>query len=230
MKLRTLVIAAGLAAFFSFPAMAGWVEIDNGQWTYEQDGSRVSGEWIQDQGKWYYLNTDGIMLAGTTQTIDGTEYSFDGSGRWIEPSAVQTGVNGSVYTNTDFSYTLEIPSGMAYSLEDNGSLNLGSDTTLINIGHLVYTAGDVNVTERAEAFVSNFKGDIETDFAFQYTTEVTMGDRAFTRYHFYSGQYNASVDLYISIQENGFMSVFAGYVQSTEPTIQNILRTMKKLP
>ena len=230
MKLKALIIATGLSALFSFQALAGWVEIDNGQWTYEQDGNRVSSEWIEDQGGWYYLNADGIMLAGTTQNINGTDYTFDTSGRWQEQSSAQTGINAGVYTNAEFKYSLQIPADMPYTLQDNGNLDMGSGITLINIGHMTYTDSSINITERAEAFVNNFKTDTADDFPFQYTTEVQLGDMTFTRYHFYSGYYDASVDLYIGLQEHGFMSVFTGYVSETEPTVQNILRTIRTLP
>ena len=38
--------------------------------------------WIQLDGKYYYLNpaNEGRMIAGTTSTINGTQYSFDASG------------------------------------------------------------------------------------------------------------------------------------------------------
>ena len=230
MKLKTLMIATGLSALFSFQALAGWVEIDNGQWAYEQDGNRISNEWIEDQGSWYYLNADGIMLADTTQHIDGTDYAFDASGRWIEQTSARTGVNAGVYTNADFNYSLQIPADMPYTLQDNGNLDMGSGITLINIGHVTYTADDISVSERAEAFVTNFKNDTANDFPFQYSAEVRFGEMTFTRHHFYSSYYDASVDLYIGLQEHGFMSIFTGYVSDTEPTVQNILRTIRTLP
>ena len=38
--------------------------------------------WIQLDGKYYYLNpaNEGKMIAGTTATINGVQYNFDGSG------------------------------------------------------------------------------------------------------------------------------------------------------
>ena len=38
--------------------------------------------WIQLSGKWYYLDSSGVMVTGT-RVIDGKSYTFNSSGVWI---------------------------------------------------------------------------------------------------------------------------------------------------
>lgn len=65
-------------------AMAtGW-ELIGGDWFYfKASGAMAEKEWIQDGGAWYYLGEYGAMYADGTYTIDGKEYKFDASGKWI---------------------------------------------------------------------------------------------------------------------------------------------------
>ena len=57
-----------------------WTISENMVWVYVENGAIVSKKWIQWNGGWYYLDSNGIMLANTTATIDGKSYLFNSSG------------------------------------------------------------------------------------------------------------------------------------------------------
>ena len=76
----------------------GWFKVcsedDNCKWYYatkpdaansaHPEGSMVTG-WLYDDAKWYYLDTDGAMLANTSRTINGKTYNFNASGECTNP-------------------------------------------------------------------------------------------------------------------------------------------------
>ncbi len=59
-----------------------WVKDGIGWCWLMSDGRMAKSKWIQDHGYWYYLNAEGHMVTGK-QTINGKQYRFDSSGRWI---------------------------------------------------------------------------------------------------------------------------------------------------
>ena len=64
----------------------GWVLYENGRWAYKfSDGSWAYG-WQQIDGKWYYFDADGWMLADTY--VDG--YYLDASGAWVEDAGASS--------------------------------------------------------------------------------------------------------------------------------------------
>lgn len=56
----------------------GWKQI-GGRWYYMKDYVKQTG-WVQADGLWYYLDAGGAMIADTTMTIDGIEYTFNENG------------------------------------------------------------------------------------------------------------------------------------------------------
>ena len=60
--------------------ITGWHQYSNGNWFFYD---RMSGEerrgWVNDNGNWYYLGSNGIMQTGWQQ-IDGSWYLFSSSG------------------------------------------------------------------------------------------------------------------------------------------------------
>ena len=80
----------------------GWMQNHSGSWQYLKNGKPVTG-WLQDDKKWYWLDSNGWMFAGGFKQIDGKWYYFyaDGSmsvntvidGRKIGPDGAETKQN-----------------------------------------------------------------------------------------------------------------------------------------
>ena len=52
-------------------------------WMYMAvNGKICRSTWLKSGGNWYYLKDNGYMATGNI-TINGTNYSFDSSGKWI---------------------------------------------------------------------------------------------------------------------------------------------------
>ena len=80
----------------------GWMQNHSGSWQYMKNGKPATG-WLQDDKKWYWLDSNGWMFAGGFKQIDGKWYYFyaDGSmsvntvidGRKIGPDGAETKQN-----------------------------------------------------------------------------------------------------------------------------------------
>ena len=101
----------------------GWKQ-ENGMWYfYNTDGSMAIG-WVQVNGSWYYLNSNGSMATGWEQ-VDGSWYYLNSNGSmatgWVQ-------VNGSWYylnSNGSMATGWEQVDGSWYYLNDNGSMETG---------------------------------------------------------------------------------------------------------
>lgn len=81
-KTKLLLTTAMVSMLLANTAMAGtWQDQGNGQWKYQNDDGSFATGWIEDGGKSYYLDTNGIMLSNTT-TPDGYYVGTDGA--WIQ--------------------------------------------------------------------------------------------------------------------------------------------------
>jgi hypothetical protein len=103
----------------------GWIQ-DNGYWYYlNSDGVMQTG-WVYDSGNWYYLYSDGIMATDTT--IDG--YYLSSTGAW-------TTTNNSTSSNSESALTWEdvygknLPRGDISQSQDD--VNLSNTLTSYNI-------------------------------------------------------------------------------------------------
>lgn len=84
-KILTLGLATVIAANMSMTTFAGQWQQDTTGWWYEQDsGYAIGWQWID--GKCYYFDGNGYMLANTT-TPDG--YTVDASGAWVVNGVVK---------------------------------------------------------------------------------------------------------------------------------------------
>ena len=131
--LRTLALAAALTAAFAITAFAdGWT-MENGQWTYYDNGYRVTNDWrISADRNYYYLGSngymvtnafvdderyvdaDGKMVTEAWRQIDGKWYYFDSNGQLIKNRSRQ--INGLWYY---FDYDGSMMTGW---VDDGGSL------------------------------------------------------------------------------------------------------------
>lgn len=82
MKKRIIMIAAAaaLSVLMAFPAFAGtWKDV-NGRWRYQRGAEKyASQEWLNLDGKRYYIGSDGFMVTGWTQ-VGSQWYYMDESG------------------------------------------------------------------------------------------------------------------------------------------------------
>ena len=59
----------------------GWVNL-GGTWYYLTESGQMAIGWVKDGDSWYFCHPSGAMATGRV-VIDGTAYTFDGSGRWV---------------------------------------------------------------------------------------------------------------------------------------------------
>ena len=87
-RMTTTVLTAVLALSMSIPAFAGQWQQEAAGWRYQNDdGISYNNGWSWIDGKCYYFDTNGYMLADTA-TPDGC--MVDGTGAWIVDGVVQT--------------------------------------------------------------------------------------------------------------------------------------------
>ena len=67
----------------------GWVQNHSGSWQYMKNGKPATG-WLQDDKKWYWLDSNGWMFTGGWKQIDGKWYYFYSDGSM----AVNTTIDG----------------------------------------------------------------------------------------------------------------------------------------
>ena len=67
----------------------GWMQNHSGSWQYLKNGKPVTG-WLQDDKKWYWLDSNGWMFTGGWKQIDGKWYYFHSDGSM----AVNTTIDG----------------------------------------------------------------------------------------------------------------------------------------
>lgn len=228
MNFRTVFIAAGLSLLASVPVVAGWVPVDNGRWQYEEDGSIVTSRWIEDQGDWYYVGDDGIMLANTGRTIDGIDYRFDSSGKWMESANLRTGVIGNRYYNEKYRFSVDIPDGVTYEVDANGFINLENQFMFMSIANFSNTEG-ASTAESIKFLTEFFLDENGSSMIYAGDTDMQFGGIAFTRSHTYDEQYGFSLDFYTAAQDDGFIAIVVGYAPSCEAVVESILNSFARM-
>lgn len=69
----------------------GWIK-EHDFWHYYKDGEELRSQWLFEDGKWYYLNDNGVMISGHSDIVNGVCYYFEADGSmtnrsgWIEGS------------------------------------------------------------------------------------------------------------------------------------------------
>ncbi|EHI98047.1 cell wall binding repeat-containing protein [Clostridium sp. DL-VIII] len=61
-----------------------WLQDGGNYYWLKEDCKMARNEWVYYNYTWYYFGSDGAMYYGGTYNIDGTDYTFDDSGAWIE--------------------------------------------------------------------------------------------------------------------------------------------------
>lgn len=84
---KILAVSAAISMFASTVSYAGTWTSETGRWQYRMDDGSYAKGWFQDtDGKWYYFDANGRMLAGTT-TPDGFRVGADGAWMIDDPYA-----------------------------------------------------------------------------------------------------------------------------------------------
>lgn len=103
-KAIAIALATATMASQAMTAMAAeWKQNEIGYWYQEDNGSYPTNSWKWINGKCYYFDSNGYMLANTT-TPDG--YTVDATGAWTVNGAVQTQstgqTSGTVHHNENY--------------------------------------------------------------------------------------------------------------------------------
>ena len=227
-KVKILLLLACLSSLFTIQSFAGWIQQDNGQWKYDQNGTPVVSQWIEDQGNWYYFDENGVMLTNTTQNINGVNYTFDASGKWLDSNADNKKASNT-YKNTEFGYSLEIPTDVTTTAFDGNSqtFDITNDNMLISFDNETIPEY-LDPQVYANAFELGFVNALKDKVTFIDRTNTQLGEFAAikTRY-IYKDAIN--LDYYACIRGNKTIFVFSLYIPDTQGKAQEILNTLKLL-
>lgn len=92
-------------SFIPMTAFAGtWENMSSGYRYQKDDGTYAAAEWVENQGKSYYLDQNGKMMSNTT-TPDGYLVAADGS--WVLEPQVLGGYVRTPYDNRPYRYDPE---------------------------------------------------------------------------------------------------------------------------
>lgn len=227
-KLKLVLLTTCISLLFSIQSFAGWVQQANGQWNYDQNGSRATSQWIKDQGNWYYFDASGVMLANTTQDIHGVVYTFDASGKWIDSNASTT-ITNKTYNNTEFGYSLQIPSDLDTTAFNGNSetFDIDSENLFITFNNTIIPA-DVDPALYSTLFETGIMNVLKGEVSFIDKTNAQLGEFAVTKTRYL---YNNSVNLdcYICTRDHKIFVICTLYTPETEARVQGILNTLKEL-
>lgn len=103
----------------------GWVKTDAGWTFYNTDGSQAKGKWVNDNGTWYMIKADGIMVTGWYND-NGTWYYLQSSGAmktgWLNDNGTWYYLQSSGAMKTGW---LKDTDGNWYYLQSNGAMKTG---------------------------------------------------------------------------------------------------------
>ena len=138
-KAIAIVISTATMASQAMTAMAAeWKQDNTGWWYQEDNGSYPTNCWKWINGRCYYFDSNGYMLASTT-TPDG--YTVDATGAWTVNGVVQTQsteqTSGAVHHNENYD-----PAHPLANMIDKWNLRLTAESNALNT---LYIAGLPNV-------------------------------------------------------------------------------------
>lgn len=226
--MKTMILTSCLSLLFTVPALAGWQQTESGQWKYEQNGTILAGQWLEDQGSWYYLDANGIMFADTTQTIAGVNYSFDASGKWIEPQAAAVSVKEgwSLYENTTAGYTIQYPATMTAVTTGSSDIDLTSPYNYVGIAH-IEVPSYMNPSTVIDYFRASYADT--TFLTYQNQSEAQLGGYTFTKYYYTHSDGKTKMDLYVRFDSSNSIlyAIAAGYVDHSYTDTMEIVNSFR---
>ena len=149
-KAITIVIATATMASQAMTAMAAeWKQNEIGYWYQEDNGSYPTNSWKWINGKCYYFDSNGYMLASTT-TPDG--YTVDATGAWTVNGAVQTQstgqTSGTVHHNKNYD-----PAHPLKNKVDEWHLRLTPESNALNTNYITNPNVHAMLTGQMEYYV-----------------------------------------------------------------------------
>ena len=107
-KAVSLITAVVLAMMLCVPTFAGsWEQFESGEWTYyNDDGNRAANQWVPDNGNWYYIGPDKLMLT-SNYTPDGFWVNAAGvyEPQWGQRTDSAAPYTGTAYGNDFYTYS-----------------------------------------------------------------------------------------------------------------------------
>lgn len=149
-KLLAIVIATATMASQAMPAMAAeWKQDNTGWWYQEDNGSYPTNSWKWINGRCYYFDSNGYMLASTT-TPDG--YTVDATGAWTVNGVVQTQstgqTSGAVHHNENYD-----PAHPLKNKVDEWHLRLTPESNALNTNYITNPNVHAMLTGQMEYYV-----------------------------------------------------------------------------
>ena len=149
-KAITIVIATATMASQAMTAMAAeWKQNEIGYWYQEDNGSYPTNSWKWINGRCYYFDSNGYMLANTT-TPDG--YTVDATGAWTVNGAVQTQstgqTSGTVHHNKNYD-----PAHPLAGKIDEWRLRLTPESNALNTNYITNPNVHAMLTGQMEYYV-----------------------------------------------------------------------------
>lgn len=142
-----------------------WKKESNKWFYYDEKGNKLTSQWFQDDGHWYYLGKDGAMATGWIQT------PTDGS-RWFYLSPCQQVINGrQYYTGCMVTGWITLENKTYYLMEESisqealykGECLVGCDRIIDNVkrsfdNNGVLIQNNQVVSENLYNFIKDFEG------------------------------------------------------------------------
>lgn len=149
-KAITIVIATATMASQAMTAMAAeWKQNEIGYWYQEDNGSYPTNSWKWINGRCYYFDSNGYMLANTT-TPDG--YTVDATGAWTVNGVVQTQsteqTSGAVHHNENYDQAHPLA-----NMIDKWNLRLTPESNALNTNYITNPNVHAMLTGQMEYYV-----------------------------------------------------------------------------
>lgn len=209
----------------------------SGSWYHFDRYGRMQTGWLEDAGRWYYLDpSSGIMLSSTTRTIRGTDYTFDTSGVLvIEGQAADSSRPGSwsgrTFTNSWSGYSLTLP--MGYRLNERYDSRFDGyvkDFSALSFdGDVAFQCVYKNMGQPVnDAVLEQYMDEMETGYAGKAGERgsVVFGDHEFS-YFRKNADHDTALDVYFRKMQNHIMVIQVQYRVKEREKVNMILYGME---